>query len=138
MTNDLTVLTCSFVMGQDQILGQKAGVRQNFSLLVCDAGLGRSHPSNDPANNSICEVHYAQIFGSCIMVTIGGGRGTVDKACGSWSMGGGFESHQGHWWCQDWNPTTFRLCSIDRTVPKPAQKKNNSSFLTGYRDFKRT
>ena len=30
------------------------------------------------------------------------------------------------------------LCSKDKTVPRPAQKKAQSGFLTGYGDFKRT
>ena len=30
------------------------------------------------------------------------------------------------------------LCSKDKSVPRPAQKKAQSGFLTGYGDFKRT
>ena len=29
------------------------------------------------------------------------------------------------------------LCSKDKSVPRPAQKKAQSGFLTGYGDFKR-
>ena len=50
--------------------------------------------------------------------------GSVDKACGSWSMGRGFESHQGHWWCQEGHPTTIAPVLQRRISPKTCSEKS--------------
>ena len=70
----------------------------------------------------------------------GSSRSSVDGACRSWSIGRGFESHQGHWWCQEGLPATLLLCSKDISVPRPAQKKAHFrvSHMLGYGDFIRT
>ena len=60
---------------------------------------------------------------------LGSSRGSVDKACGSWSMGRGFESHQGHWWCQEGHPTT--IAPVLQRQISPKTKKPNQGFSQG-------
>ena len=35
-----------------------------------------------------------------------------------------FESHQGHWWCQEGHPSKISHVPQLQTVPKPAQKRS--------------
>ena len=56
-------------------------------------------------------------------------------------MGCGFESHQGHWWCQERHLTTIAPWLKRQISPKtqdPLRKKPNPGFLTWYGDFNRT
>ena len=50
--------------------------------------------------------------------------GSVDSACGSWSMGRGFKSHQGHWWCQEEDLTTIAPVLRRQISPKTCSEKN--------------
>ena len=47
----------------------------------------------------------------------------IDKACGSWSMGLGFETHQGHWSCQEGHQTTISPVLQTQISPKIDSEK---------------
>ena len=58
------------------------------------------------------------------LLSVGSSRGSVDSACVSWVMGREFESHQGHWWCQEGHPATIAPVLQRQISPKKCTEKN--------------
>ena len=54
----------------------------------------------------------------------GSSSGSVDSACGSWSMGLGFEFHQGHWSYQEGHPKTIAPVLQRQMIPKTRREKS--------------
>ena len=50
--------------------------------------------------------------------------GSVDSACSSWLMGGGFDPDSDHWWCQERHPTTIAHMFQRQISPKPRSEKS--------------
>ena len=54
----------------------------------------------------------------------------TDKACGSWSMGRGFETHQGHWSCQEGHQTTISPVFQTQISPKTDSEKSQPQGIS--------